>query len=700
MIPRLLLAFVILCAALSPIATQTPSPQQPQKPTDQQDDVVKITTNLVQVDAVVTKDGKPVRDLTAEDFEIFEDGKKQEISSFAFISNVTDSNAQNVTGNNGLRPGPTATVNPNEPRRIIALVVDDLGLSLQSIKTVKTQLRKFIDQQVAPNDLVAIIRTSGNVGALQQFTNDRRLIDQALNQVNWNMCSRVGVDNMLALEAVSEASGCGYSRLVSIRKTLRTLRFIVDGMGEMPGRKSLIVFSDELPREEQDFTTTAPKKASNSVKDDSGNFDSDPGADNRSFYAQLQKIAERAIRSSVVIYAVDSSGLQYTGLTAKDAIGGAPREVTSKIISVQSDRNKQVTFNREGADLIAKETGGFLIRNSNDFQLDKILEDQSGYYLIGYRPLEETFNRQFHHIKARVKKSGYTLRTRFGFMGINDEATEKEKRSPRDKVTVALMSPFGAQDLQLDLTALFTNEESGSVVRTLASVNPKDLTFTTTADGNREATVQIRSILFGNNGTVVNQTTFDRKITLSPGTYERALNEGILFKFDVPVKQPGSYQLRVAASDVATNRVGSAGQFVEVPDLVNKSLAMSGIVVSNSGASGADDSTANSAVRKFAPGARLRFACGIFNASLDPTTHLPRVTLKLQLMHEGKQILGTTDMPIDAKNQEDLERLIATGSLRLDPSLESGTYFLQITVKDQLIKHKEAMQWVELEVVR
>src|ERR1044071_10455765 len=82
--PALLLSFCLLVPAL---AQTTPAPL-PQKPSSDQDEVVKINTNLVQVDVVVTKDGKPVTNLTADDFELYEDGKKQAITSFAFISNV------------------------------------------------------------------------------------------------------------------------------------------------------------------------------------------------------------------------------------------------------------------------------------------------------------------------------------------------------------------------------------------------------------------------------------------------------------------------------------------------------------------------------------------------------------------------------------------------------------------------------------
>ncbi|HKR22769.1 MAG TPA: hypothetical protein VJS17_09250, partial [Pyrinomonadaceae bacterium] len=84
---------------------------------------------------------------------------------------------------------------------------------------------------------------------------------------------------------------------------------------------------------------------------------------------------------------------------------------------------------REGANMIAKETGGFLVQNQNEFQFDKILEDQSGYYLIGYRPSTETFDKRFHKIRARVKKPGLNVRTRSGFFGMTEEDAKRLKQT-------------------------------------------------------------------------------------------------------------------------------------------------------------------------------------------------------------------------------------------------------------------------------
>src|SRR5207237_1766201 len=130
-----------------------------------------------------------------------------------------------------------------------------------------------------------------------------------------------------------------------------------------------------------------------------------------------QSLAEIGIRSSVVIYAADTRGLQYTGLTAADRPTGNSRQIGTQITATMASRSAQMLSGREGSDLIARQTGGFLVRNSNDFGLKRVLEDQQGYYLIGFRPTEETFNHNFHHLKATLKRNGFPVRTRSGFYG-------------------------------------------------------------------------------------------------------------------------------------------------------------------------------------------------------------------------------------------------------------------------------------------
>jgi len=162
----LLLLFCILFPVLGQNRTTPPPPPQ----TGDQDDVVRINTNLVQVDVVVTKDGKLVTNLTADDFEIYEDGRRQTITSFAYISNVPTSAPQPAPNTAKKKKDdvvvPFRPVKPTDSRRIMAFVVDDMGIAWENIPLVKQQLRKFINEQMEPHDLVAIIRTGGEMGVL------------------------------------------------------------------------------------------------------------------------------------------------------------------------------------------------------------------------------------------------------------------------------------------------------------------------------------------------------------------------------------------------------------------------------------------------------------------------------------------------------------------------------------------------------
>ena len=685
---RLLLALLLSFCTFLLVFGQT-------RPADDKDDVVKITTNLVQIDAIVTKDGKPVPGLKAEDFEIYEDGNRQTITSFAFISNVgaSASAAPEKGAATGTAPVPAGPIKRYVPRRTIAVVVDDLGLSAESMSQVRKQLKKFVTEQIEPDDLVAIIRTGGQMGALQQFTNDQRLLGRAVEQLRWNACSRVGISvfNRMGGPAMrgDDQDPCGGQ---SYRRTRKALEFILDAMGRLPGRKSLIIMSDSMPIENQE--TTFGGEDSVFVNTDITHY---AGA--------LRKLAEKAIRSSVVIYSVDTQGLQYNGITAADSIATPIRQGEPQIKQILVNRSNLLNRRREGGEMIAKQTGGFQVRNSNGFQLDRIMEDQSGYYLIGYRPTDETFNRQFHHISAKVKRGGMTVRTRFGFFGVSEEEAERAQPTQQDTTNLALISPFGAQDLEVDVNAFFANSQNeGSIVRSFVYLNAANLTFTPVND-RQETSLEFHGAIFGDNGVIVEQVKSGAVLSLRQSEYEQAMREGVRLRFDMPAKRPGSYQVRVAVRDRSSSKIGSAGQFVAIPDLRNNRLAVSGLVLRAAEESSTQTPIlANPASRRFRANSDVEFAFVIYNATLDPVTQLPNLVMETKLFRDGKVVKSASDMAIGGANQPDLARLFTTGVMRLQQDLEPGNYYLQVVITDKAVKDKDKQppvtQWVNFEIVK
>jgi VWFA-related protein len=756
-----------LSLSLSPLyAQQGSAPQTSPASSTTEDEVVRITTNLVQLDVVVTdKDGRQVTNLSAEDFEIREDGRTQAITNFSYISTVgtppAPANTAAVAAAAVAPPTGRAPVvrparlNPRDVRRTIVLLVDDLGLSFESVARLKPTLHKFVDTQLQPGDLVAIIRTGGNVGALQQFTTDRRQLHRSVDSMRWNSCSRQGLHafspSSLDLFATPPRSGafgipprpipgeggasaCSAGALLS---SMNAIRFVLQGMRELPGRKSMIIISDNLPvedrRSQSSMVTGSPQGGGGAAA-----MSVEPASGNLSVAAPLRRISELAIRASVVIYGIDVRGLPDVSTISPPDI--SPPNASGMTPSQRSARfnlpGNEVDSGREVGASLARQTGGRLIYNTNDIggSLRRVMEDQKGYYLIGYRPGGETFNRRFHKISVRVKRPGLTARTRTGFYGVTDEDARPAPPSARDQTLTALMSPFGAGEINVRVTPLFADSpETGSILRSLLHVNARDLAFTNEPDGAHKATIQVTGVIFNDNGGVAGEHRRTHTLTLRGRTYERVLAEGFSLVFNMPVKKAGAYQFRIAVRDEASARLGAAGQFVEVPDLRNGRLALSGIALTGApaargeqnataalrSASGspapsggvapeaaceacADDAGASPAVRRFHPDMSLEYEFFIYNAQPDKATNRPRLTMQAQLFRDGQQVYAGDAAPLDLGELANSKLALARGQLALGGKFSPGEYTLQLVLTDELAKEKQrtATQWIDFEIVQ
>lgn len=259
----LVAAFFCLSFSLCSISAQTPNATPGVR-----DDVVVVNTSLIQIDAVVTdKDGKQVSDLTAEDFEILQNGKEQKITNFSYVTalpaRTADAESLAETRVNMPLPPVTIKLKPEQVRRTIALVVDDLGLTLSGVVNVRKALKKFVDEQMLPGDLVAIIQTGFGIGALQQFTSDKKQLYSAIERVRFNLQSRRGSSDFAPVapnnnsqedsentknqndnkNEDSEAEINQIRDTIFTKGTLGALQYIVKGVGELPGRKAVILFS-------------------------------------------------------------------------------------------------------------------------------------------------------------------------------------------------------------------------------------------------------------------------------------------------------------------------------------------------------------------------------------------------------------------------------------------------------------------------
>ena len=190
-----LFASVILLTLFTLISfAQKPTPTPP---INNENDVVKVSTSLVQLDAIVVdKKGNPVTDLTADDFEILQDGKPQKITNFSYISRIVDSadTEQTVKKTDKKNQLPPVSFPPKEVGRVITFVVDDGNdcLEMLSVRAMKEGLQKFVNEQMLPTDLVAIYQTRKGSSLLQLYTSDKSRLLEIIKKIRWFPPQRAG----------------------------------------------------------------------------------------------------------------------------------------------------------------------------------------------------------------------------------------------------------------------------------------------------------------------------------------------------------------------------------------------------------------------------------------------------------------------------------------------------------------------------
>ena len=696
----------------APSLTPTPSAQLPPQQKSQQredDEVVRITTNLVQVDAVVIDgNGKPVTDLKSGEVEIFEDGRQRKITNFSYIAAETVERSRPAGPALTGVAAPPVTLRPEDVRRTIALVVDDLGLSAQSVYYVRRALKKFIAEQMRPGDLVAIVRTSGGVGALQQFTSDKRRLYAAAESVKWYPGGRSGTTPFDPTDPpIPGAKGnevdAKNAELSRFREdlfavgTLGAISYVISGLRDLPGRKSVLVISDGFLI-----------------------FDTDDPTNNTRTGRKLRQLIDQAGRASVVIHTMNAMGIQRVSLSAADALADSSSSSGARTPDgprgtgqLMADRRAEIFETQTGLSLLAEKTGGTAIRNNNDLSagIRRVMDDQKGYYLIGYRPDESTFDartgrRLFHKLSLKVTRPGkYRVRMRDGFLGVpEEEEASPLPRTPQDQITKALLSPFGASGVRVQLTSLFANDAAtGSFTRSILYVDANDLTFTEEADGWRTATFDVVTVTFNESGNVVDQISRTDALRLRGESYQQVLKDGFVYIVVFPIKKPGAYQLRAVLRDHNSERIGSAGQFVEIPDLKKNRLALSGLVLNaKEGEAQQPDPQAGEAVRHFKSGMVMRYSFVIYNARLDKDTRSPQLQVQVQLFRGGQPIFTGKVQPFALNNPPDLGRLAASGAVTLGTNMVPGEYVLQVTVNDLLAdeKRRTTSQWIDFEIIK
>jgi VWFA-related protein len=669
----------------------------------------RVAVDAVRIDAVVTdKDGHVVSDLTADDFEILQDGRKQTVTFAQFVpvsimpvpavASSSPLKANSIVG----RPAtPVAPVRRENIQRTIALVVDDLGMSVESLYSVKRGLHDFIDHGIAEGDLVALVRTGGSMEGLQPFTTDRRVLHAAVDNLKFNAFSRSGVEAFQPVNQFMELDGHAtfapddfkgldaFRGTVMASGTLGALNLVIQGAKNLPGRKAVMFVSEgfRVLETDQRNQMTSP----------------DPRV-----RGPLDRAIDQATRAGVVVYSIEARGLQSATLLASDNLKVPDPNSTMEETARQKtlDRSDFRRDTQEGMAYLAEQTGGLAILNTNDLAagLSRAAGDVRDYYIIGYAPESTTFagkgkTPEYHKISVHTKRPGLKVRTRKEFLGVSDADENATPQSPAQQLVNAAISPFASTDIALRATTLLGYAaDRGLFVRALLHIDASALAFAKDADGKSTASADVLGMVFDRDGTEVAHLSTGFSAALTNEGAQDALRDGLAYTLRIPIPRAGPYQVRFAVRDRASGKYGTAGEFIDLPDVAHGVFALSGIVLRSEGdltaAADADRMviSPSQAVRVYKPGAQVKYACEIYNAPAP-------VQLTLSVWRGTERILtGTPDTltPPSGKSPA----FAAGGAFRLGATLPQGRYVLQLaaTTTDAGKRVSRAVQQMDFDV--
>jgi VWFA-related protein len=676
-----LLAVATLAIVRAQVSAQSP-PSQPEQPT------FHIGVDAVRIDAVVTDSkGQIVTDLTADDFELKDDGRPQKVTLATFVP-VASGPAAPAPSQSVVAAAPGATPPPvarplarDEVQRSILVLVDDLGISFESLYRTRKALHTFIDESLLPTDLVALTRTGMYAGMQRQFTTNRQLLHSAVDELRWTALSRRWDDDMEGTGLMNVGGGPGSGGTVDLAggaslsdvkeiasglATLSAANLTVRAMASLPGRKAIVLVSAGIRMFEGAFI--------------------DPR-----IQAALDSLWDQAARTGVVIYTIDARGLETGMLTAADntsKLGSA-----SDVLGASAGRHSALRETQDSLDIIARETGGFAVHDTNDLAhgLQRIVSDIRGFYMIGYTPDRENFEKKGatipgHAISLKVRRPGMRVRTHQRFIGRPEPVIPSTTETPQHALLSAAMSPFATTTIPVKLTPLWGySTEAGASVKALLHVDIGDLMFVAGDDGRSVATAETVGVVVGADGSVVTARSATFSVHRDPSD---ASGGGVTYTLLIPVPKPGGYQLRFAVRDTQSGAVGSVGEFVEVPDVSHGAFALSSVVL-GAGASvvgtldeAAVDEDSAPAVRQFSPGDQLLYTYEVYNAD-------GAVEAAPSVWREGKQVF--TAPPDSLPGATESGPLRTVGALHLDAAMTPGDYVLQIDARTATQKKKPSV---------
>jgi VWFA-related protein len=614
-----LLLSIIL--GLLPVAgvAQMPSSQQ-------DDDVIRTRSAEVKLDVVVKdKKGRPVKDLKLSDFEVFEDGVKQKVESFRFVSTEgpirTEQPDSKTTGEAATKPSgttPATTTAAAAPARstpsVTALVFDRLSTEARALSR-KASLA-YAQQETSTGDYTGVFSIDHSLRTIQPFTENAESVRAAIETATSTAPSgyasgaskiRDNADRSIALDqqissgasaaaaagasqdgagasAAGAASGQAaaeqkllemqtqmleqYERLERDQQgfaTINSLLAVISPMQNLPGRKTIIFFSEGL-------------KMPPAVQ------------------AKFPSVINAANRANVAIYTIDAGGLRIESNTIEAArelnslaagrmaqqARGNDRGVNGPYTRALERNEDLLRFDpRSGLGSLADETGGILIRDTNDLVagLRRINDDMRGYYFLTYVPENKDYDGRFRQITVKVDKSNVDVQSRKGYYAVESVGQlpllDYEAPALAASRKFAGSNPFPFHGAALSYPA--TGRTGLSLV--LAEAPMSAFKFSPSSDGKTyNANFSIIALFRDRSDQIVQKLSQNYTVSGPIEKLEAARNGEVLFYREAQLA-PGKYNVQLIAYDGTAGKISVRSSSLEVPPANEAGLRLSSLAV-------------------------------------------------------------------------------------------------------------------------
>jgi VWFA-related protein len=693
-----LLGWLLTSASL--ICAQTPQTQKPQE------EVVRVFTELVQTDVMVfDKQGRFVNGLTKDNFQLKIDGKPKEIQAFDLVKAGSDEETQLAAARGGnIVTG--KTVVPLDRGRTVFFYVDDVHMNLSGLTATRDVISTFIDKDMGQNDQAAIASATGQIGFLQQLTENKEVLHAALKRLtvrNYNVSDHdrpsmseyqavlidrldrdvleffvsetirqnpaltrdtaAGIVRGRAQAILAQAGSYNMNMLIGLERLIRLVK-------EVPGRKVVFFLSDGFYLE---------NRRSDSM-------------------SKLRDITSAAAKSGVVIYSMDTRGLV---ASLHDASEPAPFDLTGRLaVSTMGE----LTASQDGLNALARDTGGRPIFNTNDLKkgIKPALAETSTYYLLAWKPdAESQKQKRFRNIEVNIiGRPDVSVRVRKGFFDVEPTNTSASKPAPTpednktaaSKLRESIKAPYPKRDLPVLLGMNFLDiAGKGSILSTSVQLPGEFLSFGPQPDGKIQAILDIAGVYFDEKGQP--RASFGERLVTTAVTLEASKDYQNDITYTYPALLPsGLYQVRVAARDDKSGRTGSAHGWIQIPDLTKKQLEASSLLlgerapdtISNVSSPPSIGPISLSANHRFRRNANLRFLIFAYNTLLA-SDQKPDVAVQVQLVRDDQPVFTTALRKVGTEGVTDLTRLPYAAEIPLN-DLQSGQYILHVTLIDRVAK--------------